>query len=134
MTQKKFSTSVNIEQKSLPDKQPLFDIRHNGKICQSRFDAELGINRLEITLKNKNPNDTKVDLDGKILADLALQITGLVSDGHDLTSHFQTHCVYVTEGGVIEKTYGFLHKNGTVSFEWTCPPFLYLRNLALTKT
>lgn len=133
MTQKKFTALVSIEKKSLPDKEPLFLISNNGKICQSEFEAEFGLNRLEITLQNKNPDDTKIDKNGNIFADLNIHIKGFTVDGFDLTNHFQNQCVYVTEDGKIEKTHGFLHKNGTVNFEFVCPPFLFIRNLSLIK-
>lgn len=131
MLQKKFTACLDIKTISLPNKIPLYVIKNNGKVCGDRFDAEFGDNRLEIEFLNKMPNDSHVDENGNIIADLTVEIQGLTVDGVDLTMQFKNNCVYVINDGSIEKTYGFLHKNGKVTFEFVCPPFLFLRNLAL---
>jgi hypothetical protein len=131
MLQKKFTACLNIKTSSLPDKDPLYIIKNNGRVCNDQFDADFGDNQLEIEFLNKMPTDSQVDENGNIIADLNVEVQGLIVDGVDLTVQFKNNCVYVINDGGIEKTYGFLHKNGKVTFEFVCPPFLYLRNLAL---
>lgn len=133
MTQKKFTACLNIETSSLPDKTPLYVIKNNNKVCGVNFEADFGSNQLEIEFLNKEPEDTEINEHGTIVADLNVQIQNLTVDNIDLTTQFKNNCIYVTHDGTVEKTYGFLHKNGKVTFDYVCPPFLFSRNLALLK-
>ena len=133
MTQKKFKASLIIETQALPDKTPLYTITNNGKSCEAAFEAEFGLNRLQIQLHNKESNDTQVDWQGRIVTDLNVQIQKFVIDNVDLSDHFKNSCLYITTDDQVEKTYGFMHKNGTITFDYICPPFLFVRNKALIK-
>jgi len=133
LKQKKFLSSLQIKTSSLPDKIPLYVIKNNNKVCGVNFEAKFGINRLEIEFLNKGVNDTMVNESGEIVADLTVEIQNLIVDEVDLTTQLKTNGVYVTNDGDIENTYGFLHKNGKFTFEFICPPFLFLRNLEFLK-
>jgi hypothetical protein len=129
---KKFSVSLNLKEHSLPDKLPEYLIRLDGMPVEKNSQCGIGPHCLEIEFLNKDKNDTVVDENNVIIHDLAIEILQLIIDNIDITHDAKKTAVYTTDSG-IEKTYGFMHKNGIIKIEFICPPFYYLRNLQVLR-
>ena len=88
--------------------------------------------RLRLIMKNKLPEHTQVDTDGNIVADARLIITDLSFDGIALGHMFVEQSEYhhdrngTAETAVLEKFYGEMGCNGTVSLEFATPVYLWL--------
>ena len=142
-TPKKFSVLLSIKTQVLPHKTPNFVVNLNEVRQQSTdiqdnvtiFDmlAHYGDNRLTVDFLNKDHTDTVVDLDGKIIRDLNVELVGLQVDNIEITNLAKQQVRYLAQDGQYENTYGFMHKNGRLTFEFQCPIFYFLRNVALVK-
>jgi hypothetical protein len=137
---KEFNGTLELRLLSLPTKLPEFTVAINGNLVSDRtiqndiveipWAFDFGNNLIEVTLFNKDPSDTKV-VDGQVVEDLAIQIEKLIVDDIDLSHNLKVNAHY--EGEPETTTYGFMYKNGVVAFNFICPVFLYIRNLALVK-
>jgi hypothetical protein len=125
---KKFLVSLNLKEHSLPDKRPEYVIRLDGMPVEKISQCDIGPHCLEIEFLNKGQNDTMVNENNVIVHDLAVEILQLVVDNTDITHSAKNTAVYTTNAG-IEKTYGYMHKNGIIKIDFACPPFYHLRNL-----
>lgn len=85
--------------------------------------ADLGLATLTIAFTNKQHYHHQ----------LALELDSLTVDGIDLTHDIKSGGVYITDDGNQETTYGYMHKNGILTFEFLNPVFYYLRNKNLIK-
>jgi len=125
---KKYSTLLKFKLHSEDEVIPEFFVSLNGVPLNVDFDtaqgyAQFGPNKITISFTNKQ----------HFHHHLALEIASLTIDGIDLTHDIKANGVYITDSGVTETTYGFMHKNGSITFDFLCPVFYYLRNKALVK-
>ena len=86
---------------------------------------------LRLVLKNKTTAHTQVDEHGNIVADARLQITDVAFDEIRLGHMFFEQAVYThdfngTGKATVDKFYGELGCNGTVSLKFTTPMYLWL--------
>lgn len=86
---------------------------------------------LEFVLKGKADNHTLVDENGNIVSDSRLIISNLSFDGIALNHIFSDQAVYThnfndTKETTINKFYGEMGCNGTVSLRFTSPIYLWL--------
>jgi hypothetical protein len=86
---------------------------------------------LRITLKNKLPEHTQVDDQGKILSDALLNVSGISFDEIDCTHIMQELSVYHhnlngTAPKVQDRFFGDMGCNGTVELRFTTPVYLWL--------
>jgi hypothetical protein len=88
--------------------------------------------QLRLIMKNKLPEHTQVDTDGNIIADARLVITDLSFDDIQLGHMFSEQAEYhhdrngTAQETVLEKFYGEMGCNGTVSLEFATPVYLWL--------
>jgi hypothetical protein len=125
---------------NLPDKIAEFIVTINGtsiinrtinnNVVEVPCEFIFGENIIDVEFLNKDPNDTKV-VDGQVTEDLAIQMEELIVDGVDISHQFKVNSHY--RDNPSETTYGFMYKNGALTFKFVCPVFLYIRNLALIK-
>jgi hypothetical protein len=90
-----------------------------------------GDHELCFVLKNKTGEHTQIDQDGNILKDAVLNVDNLKFDGITLGQLFYDHAVYThnlngTAQETLEKFYGSLGCNGTVSLKFSTPMYLWL--------
>lgn len=95
---------------------------------EDKDDAE---HELKLVLKNKTTTHTTVDEHGNILTDARLRITNMAFDDIRLGHLFTEHAVYThdfngTGKTTVEKFYGELGCNGTVTLKFTTPMYLWL--------
>jgi hypothetical protein len=138
MIQKKSSLSLKIKVKCLTDKSPDFCVQLNQVELadeNNQFDGSpvLGQNTLQVTFLNKVDTDTKIDSEGNILEDLAVIIDSLLVDEVDVSSDCKQYGIYTTQDQAVERTYGFMHKNGVFCYKFVYPIFYHLRNRDLIK-
>jgi hypothetical protein len=132
----KFSVCISLKLHKTQTKSPAFNLKLNGQdidICDPTnisATAKFGENILRLEFTNKDNRDTKVDQDGNIVEDLAVEIEKCLVDQMDFTSDLKNNGVYQTKTG-IENTYGFLYTNGIFSYQFTCPGFYHVRNLGI---
>ena len=91
-------------------------------------DAE---HELRLVLKNKTAEHTQVDEQGNIITDARLLITDVAFDEIRLGHMFFEQAVYThdfngTGKAIVDKFYGELGCNGTVSLKFATPMYLWL--------
>ena len=86
---------------------------------------------LRLVLKNKQSDHTQVDLDGNIVGDATVMVSDIQFDDIDcqyltvkLARYF--HDFNGTGNSTIDKFYGEMGCNGTVSLKFTTPIYLWL--------
>lgn len=136
--------SLVLSQQKTPDKDPDILVRLDQRPepltsshgTELRFDmsASVGQHVLSIMLSNKESSDTVCDANGNIVQDLNLQLKGFFIDEIDFTDYAKLNIKYITEQGIVERTYGFMHRNGVMTLEFSCPGFYFLRNTALIRS
>jgi hypothetical protein len=115
------------------DDQKLFDTNH----VQTQQQVVVEINdddsehELRFVLKNKTLDHTRVDAAGNIVSDARLIVTDLAFDkiqlGHMVTEQaVYTHDFNGTGAIVHDKFYGEIGCNGTVSFKFSTPLYIWL--------
>jgi len=128
--------NFNIEVGKKANKCPAGEIIFNDKIIHSgeynkdsfELNPVIGTNTLSISLKNKNDKDTvlkgnKITEDiFVIVKDIQCQIT------KDSTNQFDTIGSYITDKGEDIKTHGYLSYNGTYTFKFDYPFFIFDKN------
>lgn len=88
--------------------------------------------QLRLIMKNKLPEYTQVDADGNIVGDARLIITDMSFDQIELGHMFSEHTQYqhdrngTAQQVILEKFYGEMGCNGTVSLKFTTPVYLWL--------
>lgn len=125
----------------LSNKRPQLEIFLNGNsIAISNVDCDssvkillkspFGPNNLEIKFLNKEPFDTIIDNEGNIVADLAIHVLKFEIENHDLTQHMISNCKYITSTDETMQTYGYMSHNGTLSYQYICPGFYFIRQIS----
>lgn len=125
---KKYFTLLKFKLHNEGDIVPEFSVYLNGiplRIDSNTASGHTGIgpNTLTIAFTNKQHYHHH----------LALELEALTVDDIDLTHDIKSNGKYITDDGDQETTYGYMHKNGTLTFEFLCPVFYYLRNKNLIK-
>jgi hypothetical protein len=99
------------------------------------FEHELsdddGEHELRIVLQGKLPEHTKIDEQGNIISDATLQISNVTIDDLDVNTVFQSNSVYThdfngTQPEIKDTFHGIAGCNGTISFEFSTPVYLWL--------
>jgi hypothetical protein len=90
-----------------------------------------GKHRLCIVVSGKTPDHTKVDEAGNIVKDAIFQISAVNIDGIDVNQLFLDKCVYVhnfngTQPEIKDTFHGVAGCNGTITFEFSTPIYLWL--------
>jgi hypothetical protein len=102
------------------------------KICFSYdISDDDGEHKLQIVLSGKTTDHTKVDEAGNIVKDATLQISNVVIDELDINQLFLEKCVYThnfndTQPKIADTFHGVAGCNGTISFEFSTPIYLWL--------
>jgi hypothetical protein len=114
------------------DDQQLFDTDHvSGQQLEWAINEDEADHELRFIMKNKTTEHTQVDEHGKIIQDARITIQNLCFDeiklGQlviDLTEY--THDFNGTGATIIDKFYGEMGCNGTVSLKFTTPMYIWL--------
>ncbi len=90
-----------------------------------------GEHKLQVVLSGKTTDHTKVDEAGNIVKDVTLQISNVVIDEIDINQLFLDKCVYThnfngTQPEIADTFHGVAGCNGTISFEFSTPIYLWL--------
>ncbi len=90
-----------------------------------------GEHKLQIVLSGKTTDHTRVDEAGNIVKDATLQISNVVIDDLDVNQLFLEKCVYThnfndTQPEIADTFHGVAGCNGTISFEFSTPIYLWL--------
>ena len=90
-----------------------------------------GEHKLQIVLAGKTTDHTRVDADGNIIKDATLTISNIVIDDISINQLFLDKCVYThdfngTQPEIQDSFHGVMGCNGTISFEFSTPIYLWL--------
>lgn len=90
-----------------------------------------GEHKLQIVLTGKTTDHTRVDADGNIIKDATLTISNIVIDDININQLFLDKCVYThdfngTQPEIQDSFHGVVGCNGTISFEFSTPIYLWL--------
>ena len=90
-----------------------------------------GEHKLRVMISGKTADHTKVDDGGNIIKDATLQISNVVIDELDVNQLFLEKCVYThdfngTQPEIQDTFHGIAGCNGTISFEFSTPIYLWL--------
>lgn len=128
--------TLKLEIGKLKSKIPKGNVVFNGVLIHSgeyhsnniKLDPVLGKNTLNVSLSNKKDRDTKVQ-GNRIIEDVYVKVVDIICDiTKDSVGHLDTIGKYKTSQGENLKTYGFLSYNGTYTFEFDYPFFVFQRN------
>ena len=94
-------------------------------------DSDDGDHELRIVINGKTSEHTKIDETGNIIKDATLQVSNVVIDGLDFSQLFLDNCVYThnfndTQAEIEDLFYGVAGCNGTISFRFSTPIYLWL--------
>ncbi len=94
-------------------------------------DSDDGDHELRIVINGKTSEHTKIDETGNIIKDAILQVSNVVIDGLDFSQLFLDKCVYThnfngTQAEIADLFYGVAGCNGTISFRFSTPIYLWL--------
>ena len=115
------------------DDQKLFDQDHIDQDYKIEHDIgdDDGDHELRFVLKHKQSDHTQVDVDGNIVGDATVMVSGIRFD--DIDCQYLTvklaeyqHDFNGTGNPTIDKFYGEMGCNGTVSLKFTTPIYLWL--------
>lgn len=87
--------------------------------------------QLRVVMSGKISDHTRVDEAGNIVKDATLQISNVVIDDIDVNQLFLEKCVYThnfndTQPEIADTFHGVAGCNGTISFEFSTPIYLWL--------
>ena len=94
-------------------------------------DDDVGECKLRIVISGKPPDYTQIDDQGNIIKDATLQISQVEIDSLDVNQLFLDKCVYThdfngTQPVIVDTFHGTAGCNGTISFEFSTPIYLWL--------
>lgn len=94
-------------------------------------DEQEVVHKLKFILKNKSSAHTQIDGNGNIIKDALIKIHSLKFDDIDMDHMFlqfskYSHNFNNTGPDVVEKCGGFMGCNGTVTFEFSTPFYIWL--------
>jgi hypothetical protein len=127
------NTTVPLGVEIWLDNQKLFDQDHVDHACPIVYEMpdDDGEHELKFVLKNKRSDHTQIDTDGNIVGDATVTVSDIRFDDIDcdyLTvklAQYQ-HDFNGTGEPTIDKFYGEMGCNGTVSLKFTTPIYLWL--------
>lgn len=95
------------------------------------IDDHDGEHELQIVLTGKTTDHTLVDETGAIIKDAILTISSVMIDDIDVNQLFLDKCVYThnfngTQPEIVDTFHGAAGCNGTISFKFTTPVYLWL--------
>ena len=136
----KFQCDLNTTNLSTPlgfevlfNGKSAFKIDHVTETCQIIFDIsdDEAVHKLEFVMTGKTVEHTVVDNQGAIISDAMLAINNIMVDDIDMDLLLNdkskyTHDFNGTQPAVEDKFYGNMGCNGTVTFEFTTPFYLWL--------
>jgi hypothetical protein len=136
----KFGCTITSNQPSVPlgmeiwlDDLKFFDQNHIDQdyIVEHEISDDDSDHRLRFVLKNKQSGHTLVDADGNILSDTVLSITDMKFDGINCDYLISTLAKYDhdyngSQDPVVDKFYGEMGCNGTVSLKFSTPIYIWL--------
>jgi hypothetical protein len=101
------------------------------QLCVEIADNQNKEHELKFVMKNKTSDHTKIDQDGNIVSDARLIISDVSFDEILLAQVFidkstYTHDFNGTGSEILDKFYGEMGCNGTVSLKFTTPVYLWL--------
>lgn len=115
------------------DDTVVFAVLHVKELCKftHEFADDEGEHTLRIVMLHKTQAHTKIDADGNIIKDATLQISNVVIDDVDVNQIFLDNCVYEHDFNGTQPTtsvpfYGTIGCNGTISFKFSAPVYLWL--------
>lgn len=108
------------------------DFTQTDCVANCEFYAPFGDNKFEILFLNKDANDTKVNEEGKIIEDLAVIVDRILIDELDFTDKVKHDNFYISDGERLH-SYGFMYKNGALSYEYVCPGYIFQRHYQFFK-
>ena len=115
------------------DSQKIFDCSHVTEITkfEHEFDDNEAEHELEILMKNKTVEHTKLDPSGNIVKDACLLIDNFCFDELKIEHMFIELAEYVhdfngSQAKVKDKFFGEMGCNGTVTFKFSTPIYLWL--------
>ena len=127
------NTAVPLGMEIWLDDHKLFDQDHvdHDYPVEYHMPDDDGDHELRFVLKNKQSDHTQVDLDGNIVSDVTVIISDIQFDDIDcdyLTVNLAQyqHDFNGTGNSTIDKFYGEMGCNGTVSLKFTTPIYLWL--------
>ena len=90
-----------------------------------------GEHQLRIVILGKTLDHTQVDDQGNIIKDATLQLSNVVIDDLDVNQLFLEKCVYThnfnnTQSEIADTFHGVAGCNGTITFEFSTPIYLWL--------
>ena len=90
-----------------------------------------GDHELCTVISGKTTDHTKIDEHGNIIKDVVLNISKVAIDGIDVEQLFIEKCVYThnfngTQSEIADTFYGAAGCNGTISFKFSTPIYLWL--------
>ena len=90
-----------------------------------------GNHELRIVISGKTLEHTKVDEQNNIIKDVIISVADVTIDGIDIAQLFNEKCVYThdfngTQSEIQDVFYGAAGCNGTISFQFTTPIYLWL--------
>jgi hypothetical protein len=111
----------------------LFQNNHVKELCKftHEFSDDECDHILQIIVNGKTQEHTKIDEAGNIIKDATLQISNIIVDDVNINQLFLENCVYEHDfNGTQPKTavsfYGTAGCNGTISFKFSTPIYLWL--------
>jgi len=136
----KFQCDLNTTNLSTPlgfevlfNGKSAFKIDHVTETCQIVFDVndDEAAQKLQFVMTGKTVEHTLVDAQGNITSDAMLTISNVIIDDIDISLLLNdkskyTHNFNGTQPAVEDKFYGVMGCNGTVTFEFTTPFYLWL--------
>ena len=90
-----------------------------------------GEHELRVVISGKITDHTKVDAQGNIIEDVVVSIANITIDEIDVNQLFNEKCVYThdfngTQPEIQDTFYGAAGCNGTISFKFSTPIYLWL--------
>jgi hypothetical protein len=122
-----FHVEVWLDQSKLLSVDHATDVVH----FEHELDDDDSEHQLKLVLQGKLPEHTKIDEQGNIISDAALQIHNIVIDDIDVNLLFLEKCVYThnfngTQSEIADTFHGIAGCNGTITFEFSTPLYLWL--------
>ena len=104
---------------------------HQTVMFNHDFSDNDGKHRLQIVLNGKTAAHTVIDDTGNILKDATVQISQVMVDELDINQLFLKKCVYEhnfngSQSNITDTFHGMAGCNGTISFEFSTPIYLWL--------
>ena len=115
------------------DQSKLLSVDHVTAVVhfEHELDDDDSEHELKLVLQGKLPEHTKIDEQGNIISDATLQISNVTIDELEVEQLFLEKCVYThnfnnTQPEIPDTFHGIAGCNGTISFKFTTPIYLWL--------